>query len=110
MLGGAKEQFCDSSAKDVEVRKVEGVDGPKTKRPLCLGYLLSGLYCGSAILLVPFLTDTSPHRAGIVEVFENTKVPSNTRPSKFDSAVNDKCEKYINSKTNHTRGPFPEAV
>jgi hypothetical protein len=102
MIGGAKEQFGDPSAKDVEVCEMEGVNGPKTERHLCPGYLLSGLGCGSTTLLVPFLTYTSPHRAGIVEVFEDTKVPSNARPSKFDSAINRKREKLINSKTNRT--------
>ena len=88
---------------------MERADGTKVKRPFSFGYLFIGLDCGSIVLLVTFLADTPPHRASIIEVFKNAKVPSDTRPSEFDSVMDQKRE-LLRLKINRTRGPFPGAA
>lgn len=67
---------------------MESVDGSKSKRLFGFCFLLSGLDDdGSVVRFVTFLTDTPPHGAGIVKVFENAKISPDARPSEFDSAM-----------------------
>lgn len=88
---------------------MERVDGPETDRPFSVGYHLSRLDGGRVFLLGTFLTDAHPHRACIVEVFENAEVPSNTCPGQFDSATNQRVG-ITDGKIDCTQGPCLEAV
>jgi hypothetical protein len=92
VVGGAKKQLGDPTAKRVEIREVESVHRSKFKRLFGFGHLFSGLGNGSAILLVTFFTDPPPHEAGIVEVFEDAKIAPDARPSKFNSVIGQKRE------------------
>lgn len=92
LIRGVQKKFSDPTAKYVKVRKVEHVDRSKICRFFGFNWLLSRLYDGRVFLLVTFLADRPPYRTGIVEVFENTKVPSDTCPDQFDSAINQWAE------------------
>lgn len=87
VVGGVEKQLIDPAAKCIEIREVESIHGSKIKRLFCFSCLLSGLDNGGVVLLVSFLTDASPHEAGIIEVFEDAKIAPDARPSKFDSVV-----------------------
>lgn len=87
MAWGVKKQLGDPTAKYVKICEVENVHGSKIRRPFGFGYRLLGVDDWRVILFVTFITDTPPHGAGIVEVFENAKIAPDTRSSKFDSAV-----------------------
>ena len=87
MIRGAQKQFGDPATKYVKVREVERVDRPKIDRPFGFGYLFPTLDGGGLFLSVTFLTNTPPHRASVIEVLENTEVPSDTRPGQLDSAM-----------------------
>ena len=88
VIGGAQKQFGNPTAKNVEVCEMERVDGSEFGGLFCFDYLLSRLDDGRVFLFVAFLTNQPPHRTGIIEVFENTKVPSDTCPDQFNSAIN----------------------
>ena len=88
VIRGVQKKFGNPTAKHVKVREVEPVDRSKIDGLFGFSYLLSRLDGGRVFLFVTFLTDKPPHGAGIIEVFENTKVPSDTCPDQFDSAIN----------------------
>ena len=92
VIGGVQKQFGNPTTKYVKVRKVECVDGPKIHGLFGLGNMLPGLDSGGVFLFVAFLTDVPPHQAGIVEVLEDTEVPSDTCTGKFDSVVYQRAE------------------
>ena len=92
MIGGVQKQFNYPTAKYVEVREVECVNGSKIDRLFSFCYLLSGLDSNSIFLFVNFATDLSPHGASIIEVFENAEVPSDTCPGQFDSVTSQRTE------------------
>ena len=93
VLGGVQKQFGNPTTEYVKVREVERVDRSKIDRPFGFCDLLSGLDSGGVFLFVTFITDTPPHRAGIIKVLENTKVPPNTCPGQFNSATRSEGEK-----------------
>jgi len=82
---------------------MERVDRSKIDRLFGFNYLLSRLDSGRVFLSVTFLTDKPPHRTGIIEVFENTKVPSDTCPDQFDSAMNQWVENIRQENRLYTR-------
>lgn len=109
MVGGVQKQFGDSTAKEVKVCEVESVDTPKIERPIGFSYLLPRLdNCGFP-LSVTLLTNEPPHRADIIEMFENAKVPSYTCPNEFDSAIN-QWPGTCDGEIHRTQGPFPAAA
>jgi hypothetical protein len=88
VVRGVQKKFDNSTAKYVNVCEVERVDRSKFGRLFGFNCLLSRPDGARVFLLVTFLTDRPPHRTGVIEVFENTKVPSDTCPDQFDSAIN----------------------
>ena len=88
VIGGVEEQFCDATSKEVKVCKVECIDWSELESPVSFSYLFSGFICEDFILFVAFLADTPPHGVSIIKVSEDTEVSSNTRPRKFNPAIN----------------------
>ena len=66
---------------------MERVDRSKINRSPSFDYLFSLSSGVGVILFVPFLTNAPPHGAGVIEVFENTKIPSDTCPGQLDSEM-----------------------
>lgn len=87
MIEGVQKQLGNPTAKYVEVRKVVRVNRSKFDRFFGFSYLFPAVDGRGAFPFVAFLTDTPPHRTGVIEVFENTEVSSNTRPGQFDSTT-----------------------
>jgi len=88
VIGGVQKKFDNPAAKYVKVREVERVDRSEFSGLFGLDHLLSWLDDDRVLLFVAFLADHPPHRTGIIEVFENTKVPSDTCPDQFNPAIN----------------------
>lgn len=92
MVGRVQKQFGHPATKYVGVREVKGVDGSKIERLFSFSRLFPGLGGWSVVPFITLLTDTPPGGTGIVEMFENTKVPSNPCPNKFNPAINQRQE------------------
>ena len=90
---------------------MERVNRSKIDRPFGFSYLSSIVDGCGTFLFVTFLTNSPPHRAGVVEVFENTEVPSNTRTGQLDSAIRSgQRYKHFDGEICRTQDPFPGAA
>jgi len=87
MVGGVQKQLGNPAAKYVEVREVERVNWPKLDRFFGFSYPFPVVDGYGVFLFVAFLTDTPPHRASLIEVFEDTEVSPNTCPGQLYSAT-----------------------
>ena len=87
MIGGVQKQLGNPTTKYVEVRQVERVNRSKIDSLFGFSYLFSVVDGCGVFLFVTFFANTPPHRAVVIEVFENTEVPSDTCPGQLDSAT-----------------------
>ena len=87
MIGGVQKQFGNPTTKYVKVREVERIDRSEVDSSLGFSDLFSALDGSGVFLLATFLTNTPPHGTNVVEMFENTEVPSYACPGQLDSAM-----------------------
>lgn len=87
MIGGVQKQFGNPTTKYVKVREVERVERSEVDSSLGFSDLFSPLDGSGVFLLATFLTNTPPHGTNVIEMFENTEVPSDACPGQLDSAM-----------------------